>query len=148
MTSPRRKGTQVEREFQQILDDHNIVNLRVAGSGSRSNAFCDVVCWSPGGVLFVEVKYRRDGSVPIKFPYDLNDAVRCVNNTICRREATDLLSPARWVIAIRRHGSRDFGFYDEAMWHSYGGPDYIRVTDHFFSQLRSFAYFWPDKFTG
>jgi len=111
---PRRKGTRVERELQEFLDSRNLPNLRVAGSGSRQEAFCDVVAWRrppPGAgsgeatiplqTVFVEVKYRAEGG-RIYVPDDLVEKAERVG--------------AAWIIAVRMKGSHGFWVYDHQTW--------------------------------
>ena len=112
--SARRKGTRTEREIQEFLDSRGIPNLRVAGSGSRREAFCDLVTWMPpravpgdGKVsehhqtVFLEVKYRAEGG-RIYVPDDLVRTAEKVG--------------AAWIIAVRMKGSHDFWVYDHQTW--------------------------------
>ena len=112
--SARRKGTRTEREIQEFLDSRGIANVRTAGSGSRREAFCDLVTWMPpravpgdGKVsehhqtVFLEVKYRAEGG-RIYVPDDLVEKAERVG--------------AAWIIAVRMKGSHGFWVYDHQTW--------------------------------
>ncbi|MFW9853173.1 MAG: Holliday junction resolvase Hjc [Candidatus Thorarchaeota archaeon] len=53
------KGSRRERELLELLTKQGFVVHRVAGSGSKGEAICDLVAVKNGKVQFIECKSRR-----------------------------------------------------------------------------------------
>lgn len=129
------KGTRAERLLQEQLEERGYVTVRVAGSGSRDTAFCDLVTWHPRySAVFIEVKSRALGS-----------SVSIPNNMIVTSEiVSDYASDAvLWVLAIKVPGSSSFRFYDQEMLEGDGHPKWIKVNGRNLSRMKTIEDFFP-----
>ena len=53
------KGSRREREFLEFLTKRGFVVHRVAGSGLKGEAICDLIAVKDGKIQFIECKSRR-----------------------------------------------------------------------------------------
>ena len=70
------KGSRREREFLELLSKQGFVVHRVAGSGLKEEAVCDLIAVKDGLVQFIECKSRKKAFYSKEHLNQLNELIK------------------------------------------------------------------------
>ena len=74
------KGSRRERELLEFLSKRGYIVHRVAGSGVKEEAICDLVAVKDGNVQFIECKSRIKAYYSKEHSHQLNELIRVSNS--------------------------------------------------------------------
>jgi Holliday junction resolvase len=94
------KGSRRERELLEFLSKQGYVVHRVAGSGVKEEAICDLVAVKDGNVQFIECKSRIKTYYPKEHTQQLSELIRV--SASCK---------AKPVLAVKLN-YKDWKFFD------------------------------------
>lgn len=91
------KGSRRERELLELLTGRGFVVHRVAGSGLKEEATCDLVAVKDGEVQFIECKSRKKAYYSNSNLEQLNDLIRIANSCKAKPVLAVKLNYREWI---------------------------------------------------
>ncbi|NIM46834.1 MAG: hypothetical protein GTN40_01605 [Candidatus Aenigmarchaeota archaeon] len=92
------KGSRREREFLEFLTKKGFIVHRVAGSGLKGEAICDLVAVKNGKIHFIECKSRKKAFYSKFHLYQLKELIRIAKKCKAKPVLAVKLNYKNWQI--------------------------------------------------